>query len=101
MRRLPPRPELPPATRKRLEQESKAIVEAANPKDEAERRYCNARKAKWFKPVVGSLGVMSGIGQRCMFCSGSEAAQIEHFRPKALFPLEAMKWENFLWACGI
>lgn len=39
--------------------------------------------------------------QRCMFCSGSEAAQVEHFRPKSLFPLEAMKWENFLWACGI
>lgn len=36
-----------------------------------------------------------------MFCSGSEASQVEHFRPKAVFPMEAMKWENFLWACGI
>ena len=101
MRRLPPRAALPPACRKKLEKESKAIADAEHPKDEAERRYGNARKAKWFKPVVENLGAMSGVGQRCMFCSGSEASQVEHFRPKAVFPLEAMKWENFLWACGI
>lgn len=101
MRRFPPRSGLPAATIKRLEQESKAIAAAANPKIEAERVYGIARKTKWFKPVVEKLGAISGVGQRCMFCSGSEASQVEHFRPKAVFPLDAMKWENFLWACGI
>lgn len=101
MRRLPPRAVLPQTTRKKLEKESRAIADAEDPKDEAERRYGNARKAKWFRPVVENLGAMSGSGQRCMFCSGSEASQVEHFRPKAVFPLDAMRWENFLWACGI
>jgi hypothetical protein len=36
-----------------------------------------------------------------MFCSGSEAAQIEHFRPKAVFPFETFSWENLLWVCSI
>ena len=44
---------------------------------------------------------MSGLGERCMFCSGSECSQVEHYRPKTVFPLEAMTWENFLWVCGI
>jgi uncharacterized protein (TIGR02646 family) len=101
MRRLPPRPELSLATRNRLDKESKAIADADDPKDEAARLYKNARKAKWFKPIVENLETLSGEGQRCMLCSGSEASQVEHFRPKAVFPLEAMAWKNFLWACGI
>jgi hypothetical protein len=36
-----------------------------------------------------------------MFCSGSESSQVEHFRPKKHFPMHAMVWENFLWACSI
>ena len=34
-----------------------------------------------------------------MFCSGSESSDVEHYRPKAVFPLLAMTWENYLWAC--
>ena len=101
MRMLPPRPDLPQATLKHLALETKAIAQAVDSKAEAKRRYENARKAKWFKPVVEALGKMSGPGGRCMFCSGSESSHVEHFRPKAAFPLEAMKWKNFLWACSI
>lgn len=36
-----------------------------------------------------------------MFCSGSESAQVEHLRPKKHFPLDALRWENLLWVCGI
>jgi uncharacterized protein (TIGR02646 family) len=42
---------------------------------------------------------MAGPGQRCMFCSGSEASDVEHYRPKAVFPEDAMTWENYLWSC--
>lgn len=101
MRRLPPRPDLPVATLKRLKAETEAISAAADPKKEAERRYKNARETKWFSPVVNALKTVSGVGERCMFCSGSESSQVEHFKPKAVFTAEAMKWENFLWVCGI
>lgn len=36
-----------------------------------------------------------------MFCSGSESSQVEHFRPKEVFPALAMTWSNFLWVCGL
>lgn len=36
-----------------------------------------------------------------MFCSRSEASNVEHYRPKSLFPTFAMRWENFLWVCGV
>lgn len=101
MRRIPHRSTLPDETLSRLHKETAAIAASANPKTEADRRYTKARRAKWFEPVVDALGKMAGTGERCMFCSGSEASQIEHFQPKALFPLRALTWENFLWACGI
>lgn len=99
MRRLPKRPELPVAQRKKLRNETAAITAHAGPRAEAARRYGNARKAKWFAPVVKSLAELSGPGQRCMFCSGSEATDIEHYRPIAVFPALAMTWLNYLWSC--
>jgi uncharacterized protein (TIGR02646 family) len=101
MRQLPSRPRLPAGTARRLRRETSAIQRAGDAKTEAQRRYTNARGAAGFKPVVAALRQMAGPGERCMFCSGSEAAQVEHFRPKAVFPELAMSWENFLWACGI
>ena len=99
MRRLPKRPELPVTLGKKLRFESAAIAAHADPKAEAARRYGNARKAKWFAPVVKKLGKLSGPGQRCMFCSGSEASDVEHYRPKAVFPALSMTWLNYLWSC--
>lgn len=99
MRTLPKRKPLPKEVVERLKKETAAIHSAADQKKEAEKRYGNARKAKWFEPVVKELGRLAGPGERCMFCSGSEASDVEHFRPKAVFPLLAMTWENYLWSC--
>lgn len=99
MRRLPTRPELPKPVERKLHKETEAITAHADPKTEAARRYGNARKAKWFGPVVKKLKELSGPGQRCMFCSGSEASDVEHYRPKAVFPALAMTWLNYLWSC--
>lgn len=99
MRRFPKRPSLTEATVKKLESETLAIISNADPKLEAERRYKNARQAKWFSPVVKALKGMTGPGQRCMFCSGSESSDIEHFQPKGVFPTLAMTWQNYLWSC--
>jgi len=35
-----------------------------------------------------------------MYCSGSEAAQVEHYRPKTTHPQQALAWANLLWICG-
>lgn len=83
----------------RLSDETEAIKKASDPKAEADKRYGNARKTKWFAPVVKELGRLAGPGERCMFCSGSEASDVEHYQPKAIFPELAMTWENYLWSC--
>lgn len=99
MRRLPKRKKLPPPLLLRLAQETSAIEAHQNPKAEADRRFKNARGAIWFRPVVEALIRLSGPGRRCMYCSDSEASDVEHIRPKAVFPNLAMSWENTLWVC--
>ncbi|MCX6879448.1 MAG: hypothetical protein NTW21_37440 [Verrucomicrobia bacterium] len=99
MRSLPKQGRLAKNLKAKLMEETDTIGKAADPKAEAERRYDNARKAQWFKPVIDKLKRLSGTGQRCMYCSGSEASDVEHYRPKAVFPLLAMTWENYLWIC--
>ncbi len=101
MRQLPPRPQLSEAVSIKLAQEMQLIRNAADPKSEAERRYRNARQVQWFQEVIEELKKMSGVGERCMFCSGNESSDVEHFRPKSIFPELAFIWENLLWACTI
>lgn len=101
MRRLPPRPPLTARTGNRLQSEAARIAGAHDQGAEAARRYDAARGAAWFAPVIAALRALSGPGERCMFCSGSESSQVEHFWPKRDFPLRAMDWQNFLWVCGI
>lgn len=99
MRTLPKPKPLQKPLLDRLSSETDAIKKAVDPKKEADRRYSNARKTHWFAPVVKELGRLAGPGERCMFCSGSEASDVEHYRPKAIFPEVAMTWENYLWSC--
>lgn len=41
---------------------------------------------------------------KCAYCEGginaSRLGQVEHFRPKSLFPVLAYEWENYFLACG-
>lgn len=101
MRRLSARPELDRTTRRKLVAKTKAIKTAEDPKSAAKRIYKASREAKWFETVTSLLKSVAGPGERCMFCSGSESSQVEHFQPKAIFPKLAMSWSNFLWVCGI
>lgn len=45
------------------------------------------------------LAMCSGLG-RCMYCEDSRANDIEHIRPKALYPSLVFAWLNFLYACA-
>ena len=103
MRRLPERAALPSATLTRLAAKTTLIAAApaAGRKALAKAIYDSARSTLWFRRVVDVLRHLSGPGERCMFCSGNECSQVEHFSPKACYPLLAMTWENYLWSCGI
>lgn len=101
MRQITSRSKLSAATQQRLADKTAAVKVADDPKGEADKSYKSARSAKWFKPVVQALQAMAGPGERCMLCSGSESSQVEHYRPKAVFPELAFDWSNYLWVCGL
>lgn len=104
MRGLTARPNLSAQTARRMANETQEIAGIQNTGEQhamAVRRYNSSRGAKWFSPVLVALKRMTGEGQRCMLCSGSEAAQVEHYRPKNTYPLQALAWPNLLWICGV
>lgn len=100
MRRIAPRPVLPPDTQAWLDGKSAEVAAAPDPKAAAERRYKLARSDARFEPVLEVLRGMSGSGWRCMYCSGSEGHQVEHWRPKSRFWFGTFVWANLLWVCG-
>lgn len=75
--------------------------------DYAERT--EAAKAKWqatkkdsatFVEVKTALEAMCSGHRRCAYCEDSVADEIEHFRPKDIYPEAVFRWENYLYACG-
>ena len=64
-----------------------------------ERDWKSARQTKPLKAVVTTLQAMMGPRQRCMYCLDSHGADIEHFRPKAIYPKRMYQWPNLLLCC--
>lgn len=100
MRTLRGRPALRPETQRRLQRHTDAIVASPHPKEAAEKRYASARKTQWFGEVLSKLRTMAGPGEPCMLCDANEATDVEHYRPKSVFPERAFQWENLLWGCS-
>lgn len=55
---------------------------------------------KPFQEVTDALISMCSGARRCHYCEDSAADEIEHFRPKHIFPDRTFVWENYLYACG-
>jgi len=53
-----------------------------------------------FRQVRRTLTLMCGGAKRCMYCEDSAADEVEHHRPKDLYPEHVFNWENYLYACG-
>lgn len=53
-----------------------------------------------FAEVRTTLGGMCAGPRRCMYCEDSAADEVEHVRPKNLYPEFTFVWENFVYACG-
>lgn len=60
----------------------------------------NRKDDKIFHVVRETLSKMCSGAQRCGYCEDSAADEVEHIKPKHLFPNEVFVWENYLYACG-
>lgn len=58
------------------------------------------KPSKWLKTLRGKLADSCSGLERCMYCEDSRADEIEHRRPKKLYPDDAFSWANWLYACG-
>ena len=53
-----------------------------------------------FVAVRDKLTKMCSGARRCMYCEDSVADEVEHFKPKDLYPEVVFAWMNYLYACG-
>ena len=62
-------------------------------------RY-NRRENSVFVVVHRQLALMCPGARRCGYCEDSAESDIDHFRPKALYPDRVFVWENYLPSCA-
>lgn len=60
----------------------------------------NKRANTTFNEVKAVLTRMCQGAQRCGYCEDSVADEVEHIRPKDLYPEAVFSWDNYLYACG-
>jgi hypothetical protein len=53
-----------------------------------------------FDEIKGVLTTMCAGARRCMYCEDSVADEVEHIKPKTLYPEAVFVWLNYLYACG-
>ena len=61
--------------------------------------WASFRASKKSIAVVAALGEMAGKRERCMYCSDSRGADVEHYLPIAVSPETTFQWTNLLWIC--
>jgi len=69
---------------------------------EAKRQFSSRNKATnaAFRVVRQRLDEMCSGARRCAYCEDSAADEVEHVRPKDLYPEHVFRWENYVYACG-
>ena len=60
----------------------------------------NTKSNPAFRVVRATLKSMCKELVRCLYCEDSLADEVEHFKPKDLYPEVVFVWENYLYACG-
>lgn len=53
-----------------------------------------------FRVIRSELTAMCSGALRCVYCEDSARDQVEHFRPKTLYPEAAFQWKNYVYACN-
>jgi uncharacterized protein (TIGR02646 family) len=100
-----PEVSLPKEAKAGLEQLQKKIdqtTDYAKRVEAAKTAFSNQNKAenKTFKVVRETLTKMCSGARRCGYCEDSVADEVEHIKPKDLYPEVVFVWENYLYACG-
>ncbi len=101
MHNLPARPTLDEVTKTELKSKTAEILQITDVKERKKRAdelYKAEREKAWFLPVTVAL---SGVSRLCMYCSFGETSEVEHYRPKATYPEQAFRFENYLWVCSV
>ena len=62
-------------------------------------RY-NRQRNRVFTVVRTRLADMCAGARRCGYCEDSVGDEVEHIKPKDLYPERVFVWENYLLACG-
>lgn len=73
-----------------------ARVKAAHDRFASRNRIGN----KTFDEVKAALTQLCSGARRCAYCEDSLADEIEHVRPKSLYPESVFSWPNYVYACG-
>src|SRR6266567_942425 len=60
----------------------------------------DAKPAPVFRTVKAKFTEMCSGVRRCCYCEDSLADEVEHIKPKDLYPETAFRWENYVYACG-
>lgn len=99
MRRIV-RPVLPPKVQTYLDKKHQLVAERQ--KDgtlDVDSVWKAARATKTIGAAFVLLQRAMGQRERCMYCLDSHGTDIEHFRPKARYPLQTFRWRNWLLCC--
>jgi uncharacterized protein (TIGR02646 family) len=96
---------LPEAARDGLGRYQAHVDEAADYPGRVERAKAhfqakNKASDAVFRVVREHLDRMCQGPRRCMYCEDAPADEVEHFRPKDLYPEQVFAWANYLYACG-
>lgn len=98
-------PGLDAATAKGLQRYQAKVDAAGNYRSKVEEgkklfsRY-NRKTNPVFKTVRACLASMCSGARRCGYCEDSAADEVEHFKPKALYPEVVFVWKNYVLSCG-
>ncbi len=60
----------------------------------------NSPRNRTFKAVRDALDDMCCGGRRCAYCEDSAADEVEHVKPKALYPEDCFQPRNYVYSCG-
>jgi hypothetical protein len=94
------RVDLPKGAAQYLEKrQARAIERLSQGQFDGNDDWTTARRSRSMAEVLATLHDMVGQRQRCMYCLDSHGSDIEHFRPKAVYPRHMYRWTNLLLCC--